>query len=30
MRPGAAPVPFSEWVAQRKEITYLLSSLELE
>jgi Inositol hexakisphosphate len=27
---GPAPVAFSEWVAQRKEITYLLSTLELE
>ncbi len=27
---GQAPVAFSEWVAQRKEITYLLSTLELE
>ena len=27
---GSAPVAFSEWVAQRKEITYLLSTLELE
>jgi hypothetical protein len=27
---GPAPVAFSEWVAQRKEITYLLSNLELE
>ena len=25
-----APVAFSEWVAQRREITYLLSNLELE
>ena len=27
---GQAPVAFSEWVAQRREITYLLSNLELE
>ena len=27
---GPAPVAFSEWVGQRREITYLLSNLELE